>query len=527
MPNQQLANYIKQQLQQGISQATINTELLAKGWQVSDLKAEFDLIPQTTNSKKPTTSPNLTPVQSTKKSPKTLIILIVISAILIISGGALAYFYYFQSPKVIVQKMVSKLIQVKSAEYSGTIEIKVNVSNFMNASSTNGDLLQFTGLSINKKTSNFLINFTGAINRYETNKLRNSFSFDLKTNALQQELSLGLKIKSIGKVIYIELDDVPKLKTFNLEAIKNHWVKIDTGTVKKQLKVSNDTIGMSPKQILKSRAIAEKVFKLTEKSNNTKLNNLVTYHYKFIIEIKELKKLFINFRQTMQNKSLTKEELTKIDNDFETIKSAQGEIWIGKKDLLPYKLTLNLITKASHKGQAPMEIKFTILTKNFNQAIKINPPAQVKTLEELIGSLFGGFGNQVSLNIPQKDISPSIKTTATSTGQTSKELSMQIRAKSDINMNQANTNSQGLINAKKELSKTNTNTIDTDHDGLSDYQELKIYQTDPLNPDTDGDGYNDGAEVKAGYNPNGPGKLPQNIINTSSQSTTTIKGGIK
>jgi hypothetical protein len=51
------------------------------------------------------------------------------------------------------------------------------------------------------------------------------------------------------------------------------------------------------------------------------------------------------------------------------------------------------------------------------------------------------------------------------------------------------------------------NGVDTDHDGLTDYEEVHVYHTNPLNPDTDGDGYLDGAEVKGGYDPNGPGKL--------------------
>lgn len=54
---------------------------------------------------------------------------------------------------------------------------------------------------------------------------------------------------------------------------------------------------------------------------------------------------------------------------------------------------------------------------------------------------------------------------------------------------------------------TNPNLIDSDFDGLSDYEEVYIYGTDPLNPDTDGDSYSDGDEVKNGYNPKGQGKL--------------------
>jgi hypothetical protein len=59
---------------------------------------------------------------------------------------------------------------------------------------------------------------------------------------------------------------------------------------------------------------------------------------------------------------------------------------------------------------------------------------------------------------------------------------------------------------EKELGTDPTN-WDTDHDGLSDYDEVTIWKTDPKNPDTDGDTYQDGAEVKNGYNPAGPGKI--------------------
>lgn len=47
-------------------------------------------------------------------------------------------------------------------------------------------------------------------------------------------------------------------------------------------------------------------------------------------------------------------------------------------------------------------------------------------------------------------------------------------------------------------------TLDSDSDGLTNLQEAQL-GTDPNNPDTDGDGFNDGAEVKAGYNPLGSG----------------------
>lgn len=50
---------------------------------------------------------------------------------------------------------------------------------------------------------------------------------------------------------------------------------------------------------------------------------------------------------------------------------------------------------------------------------------------------------------------------------------------------------------------TNPSDIDSDNDGLSDYEEVTnaVYKTDPNNPNTDGDAINDGIEIAWSYNP--------------------------
>ena len=52
---------------------------------------------------------------------------------------------------------------------------------------------------------------------------------------------------------------------------------------------------------------------------------------------------------------------------------------------------------------------------------------------------------------------------------------------------------------------------DSDQDGISDYDEINIYKTDPYKKDTDGDGYEDWLELNKGYSPsvNKPLKLEE------------------
>ena len=66
----------------------------------------------------------------------------------------------------------------------------------------------------------------------------------------------------------------------------------------------------------------------------------------------------------------------------------------------------------------------------------------------------------------------------------------------------------------KHLIKTNTSPSmsDTDGDGLSDAAEINIHNTDPILKDSDGDGYLDGVEIDLGTDPNDPSQ-PGNSIN--------------
>jgi len=56
-------------------------------------------------------------------------------------------------------------------------------------------------------------------------------------------------------------------------------------------------------------------------------------------------------------------------------------------------------------------------------------------------------------------------------------------------------------NSASDTMWINVTGVDTDSDGLTDYDEINIYGTKPNNPDTDGDGINDGDEVIAGTDP--------------------------
>ncbi|MEI6597045.1 MAG: hypothetical protein WCL13_02425, partial [bacterium] len=281
-------------------------------------------------------------------------------------------------------------------------------------------------------------------------------------------LSLVLDIRTIGKVIYFKISDMLNLRFFDVSILKNQWVKLNVEALKNQLGLekfdaqikevqNNQDLSSEQKEKIKTAFQQAKIFKITEKLSGEKIEGVSTYHYKFIIDRAGVKIFYIEVNRIIRGREITQKELIDFDKNLEEVESPAGEIFVGKKDMLPYKIVLSYIIKNSPKSKSPVKVNLNLLLKNFNKPIEVEIPAQVKTTEEIISSILGG----------QAEVAPSIATSSLS--------------QSDSKM-------------------------DTDQDGLDDQTEV-IYGTDLDNPDTDGDGFKDGEEVTNGYNPNGPGKL--------------------
>ncbi len=107
-----------------------------------------------------------------------------------------------------------------------------------------------------------------------------------------------------------------------------------------------------------------------------------------------------------------------------------------------------------------------------------------------------------SIVSPEPETSTAATATPTTTSEQSSSTSETPAVAAPID-----SDGDSLTDTEEQALGTNINLIDSDFDGLSDYEEVKVYKTDPLKADTDGDTYKDGDEVKSGYNPNGTGKL--------------------
>jgi len=129
--------------------------------------------------------------------------------------------------------------------------------------------------------------------------------------------------------------------------------------------------------------------------------------------------------------------------------------------------------------------------------------------------------NTPAITPPAEQLPPGANPAGSPSSTATSDLSTEINSDKILFGNQVDSDHDGLDDAREKELGTDINNPDTDGDGLSDYDEVVLWKTNPLNPDTDGDGYKDGQEVQAGYNPLGQGKLQLPGISASTTPTTT------
>ncbi len=372
-----------------------------------------------------------------KKGGKKMLGGVIVILTLVILGGAKVFGYnYFvgktATPEKNIAKMMHSLSNVTSFAYSGDITVDSTVTDMTTlgmppAQVATGEDLAPVALEPNlvsditptaPTTARIAMNFSGSSDVSDLSKPMSNFSFDITTNALnllntmtgpvtgeveKPDAQFGLDLRTIGKTMYGQLHNVPTFgfMGFDTAMLKDQWIQINVDTVEQGTTLdaegvpvppgadSNTASTLSPDTITAiKKAIADSHFLvITETLQDEILGGVDTYHYAFTFDTDALKKLFVE-TNTIAGVTTSGETNTMIDTYIENMKMPTGELWIGKKDFLPYQVTMQLEIVGTDAVPASGTVSLNVLFKDFNVPVTIEEPVGAKTLEEIITTQF-------------------------------------------------------------------------------------------------------------------------------------------
>lgn len=414
MINEELKQFIKNSLAKGVPAQTIKTQLLSTGWSVADIDEGLKAIPQPAMVIPPVspigiTSQTTTPLSSVhpilttptttpaKKSHVALVIGIVI-VILLAAGGAYAYYSglyesvvgsLFSSPE---EEIMHAFVKAKAQE-SGIIETDISV-----------DLSQVTGITEDLPPFIFGEGAEKKVSLVSKSSYTTKGDEDPKTiselHITVGSLSAGLEQRYLDKKMYLQLVQAPIVPDmFDLSGLVGKWAVIDlaekntngfdlTGFLDPTSLFSED-LSQDEKNKLNEIVSNLHIITVTEKFDSETVNGVATNHYAFDLDragisdgVRALVSFFAETKGEGTAPNVTDAE---IQEALGIITNFSSEIWIGKRDGLPYKLTISFDAVdpddvVGEKYQVVIETTF----QDWGKDIAINPPESSTPIEELV-----------------------------------------------------------------------------------------------------------------------------------------------
>jgi len=285
--------------------------------------------------------------------------------------------------------MRQNISQIKTVEFVGQIKNKVRSST---------ELLGGDSMAVNID-----VNGKADLSDKQNYKIEGAINFNISF------ISVSLDLKSIGNTLYLKLGNISSILGASAEeglgSFQDQWIKIDGDTIKnltalaKNKLNSENTNGSAATDVEDNLTDKVAQFKriyqesnlinLTEKLGSEKINNINTYHYKFTLDKDEYKKVYLEAIKIFKPSGLDSETEALLDQQLDTqLNSAldlyggsQGEVWLGQKDYLPYKISLSSLSEESGMVNSSSTI---IELKNYNQPVKIDQPEKSKDLASLL-----------------------------------------------------------------------------------------------------------------------------------------------
>lgn len=393
-------------------------------------------------------------------------------------------------PYVVLARSLTAVQNISTVHTEGTVDIGTDLTD-----AGLGDLKTygFTGNAIDVVLTNTVDTVFNATSP-AGGRTNQSLEVSIRSRGLTSTIvSVAGGITSVDGTLFAKLEHIVLPLPVNLSPMVGTWYRFSADEFRKKFAITL----LTP---LSDSEIRAAIFSAISRHprmisphvlSDEVVNNHAAYHYRLTWNPQEVRAFMLDARKSiaLSAPALTSEEMKSMDEFISRLPTLTNEIWIGKTDFLPYRISIAWpfsVPAPMHQSKnIPVTITGKVNYTRYGEALTINPPSISKTgtsvIKEITLRVLAGL-------VGRRDLLPSSETRNSS---------------STVEAGIPSSQSVPFVTTPPNIFRED---VDSDGDGLTDIQET-FWGTDPHKPDTDGDGFTDRQEINSNHNPLGSGSL--------------------
>lgn len=412
MINEELLQYIRTELNRGVEKDALEKILIDTGWSKEDVLTAMNAVFTVATNPAQVTSPL---AQSTtrgvgqsiqSRSKKGLIVFLLTLFVLFIVGGVFAYTVFFKKPTAeeVVKNMLLRLAEVNTFEYQ--IALNATGSTCSNYSYRDESV---TVICNQRNPFSNTSTLSGVADITDVNNPQHRTVFSFK-NSLQdgKSASVGGELRSVNKELYFKVSNlsVPQLDTLEIKSFLDTWINVNIASLQRDIlgtDPSQNKQFLSQEQItrIKDLAMSSTVLTITQTFPNETLAGADMYHYGFEVSPDTQVQIVRELYKILYGIEISGDLEMMLAENVKEIKSIRGEIWLGTKDFLPYKLSF-IVEPVDTDAYAIDNATIVLTFANYNKLVEVDAPANTRSFEDVMQEFFAPQQLETTIVIPKR-----------------------------------------------------------------------------------------------------------------------------
>ncbi|HRH23460.1 MAG TPA: hypothetical protein PK295_02425 [Candidatus Magasanikbacteria bacterium] len=289
------------------------------------------------------------------------------------------------TPDGVVERMGSRMSEVESVEYAGTVTANIEGGKNPLASLTGG-----SAANANKPVA-FSVAFAGTSEFGDWEKPESAIKLTLTSPEFPNNGSAEIEFKNVGADKFFKFNTIPVLGKLNLSSLTNMWVKLDAKKSTSTVVVATSTMSEDTAEEVKDIISGGKYFQVSEDLGEESLGGISTHHYKVTLNEAEVMRVARAVSTEVNGKAPSINDEKKMNEFFARAEMSDAEVWVGTKDYYLYKTKFGVTVAKSDAEPSSGTIAVELELRNFNEKVTVEAPTGAKTMNEFMGAFVGAM----------------------------------------------------------------------------------------------------------------------------------------